>query len=164
MIDRGGAGGLVGQELLWACDDLFLWWHALQQGDADRPLFDRKVNRLRSQVRSQVRAGVNGGCTRAAGTCAEILKVEAALGTLTRVEGIEPTNNAAARALRHAVLWRKLSHGTASAGGSRFVSSILSVVETCRQQGRNVLEFLATCTQAALDKVALPSLLPQINL
>lgn len=164
MIDRGSAGGPVGQELLWASDDLFLWWHALQQGDADRPFFDRKVKRLRSQVRAQLRAGLACGCPRTAGTCAEILKVEAALWTFTRVEGIEPTNNAAERALRHAVLWRKLSHGTASAGGSRFVSSILSVVETCRQQGRNVLEFLTACTQAALDKVALPSLLPQSNL
>ena len=32
-------------------------------------------------------------------------------------EGIEPTNNAAERALRHAVLWRKGSGGTDSSGG-----------------------------------------------
>jgi hypothetical protein len=30
------------------------------------------------------------------------------------------------------VLWRRMSHGTASAVGSRFVASILSVVETCK--------------------------------
>ena len=30
-----------------------------------------------------------------------------------------------------------------------FVANILSVAESCRQQGRNVLEFLTACTQAA---------------
>jgi hypothetical protein len=33
--------------------------------------------------------------------------------------------------LRHAVIWRKLSFGTQSAGGSRFLETMLSVTETC---------------------------------
>ena len=33
---------------------------------------------------------------------------------------------------------RKLSFGTQSAAGSRFVETMLTVIETCRQQGRNV--------------------------
>jgi hypothetical protein len=52
--------------------------------------------------------------------------------------GVEPTNNARERALRHAVLWRKLSFGTQSPGGSRFVETMLTGIETCRQQSRNV--------------------------
>jgi transposase len=43
-------------------------------------------------------------------------------------EGIEPTNNAAERALRHAVLWRKGSGGTDSSRGSRF-SGLFQIVE-----------------------------------
>jgi transposase len=49
------------------------------------------------------------------------------------VEGVEPTNNASERALRPAVIWRKLSFGTKSAAGSRFVETILTVVETCHR-------------------------------
>ena len=60
--------------------------------------------------------------------CAEILKVEAALWTFARVEGLEPTNNAAERALRPAVLWCKRSFGCHSAGGCRFVERLLSAV------------------------------------
>jgi hypothetical protein len=41
------------------------------------------------------------------------------------------------------------------------VANILSVVETCRQQGRKVLEFLTACCEAALAKRPIPSLLPQ---
>jgi hypothetical protein len=73
--------------------------------------------------------------------------------------GIEPTNNAAERALRHAVLWRKSSGGTASEWGSRFVERVLSVAATCRQQGRNVLEYLTGCFRAHVTGGPLPSLL-----
>ena len=78
-----------------------------------------------------------------------------------RVEGVEPTNNAAERALRHAVLWRKTSHGTDSEAGSRFVENILSIVATCRQQGRDVLEYLTLCCEAALRGERPPRLIPR---
>jgi transposase len=57
------------------------------------------------------------------------------------------------------VLWRKSSGGTASEWGSRFVERVLSVVATCRQQGRNVLEYLTECFRANSLGLALPSLL-----
>ena len=96
-------------------------------------------------------------------SCRELLKVEAALWTFARVEGVEPTNNAAERALRHAVQWRKTSYGTDSAAGSHFVANILSVVATCRQQGRNVLDYLTQACEATLQGLKPPSLLPQAN-
>ena len=77
-----------------------------------------------------------------------------------RVEGIEPTNNDAERALRHAVIYRKISGGTDSESGSRFVERILTVVATCRQQDINVLDYLTRCYQAHLDGQPAPSLLP----
>jgi transposase len=57
-------------------------------------------------------------------------------------------------------LWRKSSGGTASAWGSRFVERVLSVAATCRQQGRNVLEFLTGCFRAHLEGQSAPSLMP----
>ena len=74
--------------------------------------------------------------------------------------GVEPTNNAAERALRHAVIWRRISGGTASESGSRFVERMLTVVATCRQQGRNVLEYLTSCFEADRRGQVIPSLLP----
>ena len=61
---------------------------------------------------------------------------------------IEPTNNNTERALRHAAIWRKLSFGTQTSRGSRFVERMLTVVETCRQQNRSVIEFLTESLQA----------------
>jgi transposase len=62
--------------------------------------------------------------------------------------------------LRHGVIDRKLSGGTDSESGSRFVERMLSVVATCRQQEVDVLEYLTRCYQARLEGKAAPSLLP----
>ena len=66
------------------------------------------------------------------------------------------------RALRHAVIWRKLSFGTQSAAGSRFVERLLTVIETCRRQDRNVFDWLTDAVQAKLRKDTAPSLLATV--
>lgn len=75
------------------------------------------------------------------------------------VAGVEPTNNAAERALRHAVIWRKLSFGTQSAAGSRFVERMLTVIETCRRQARNAFAWLTQAVRAAFSGQPAASLL-----
>jgi transposase len=94
------------------------------------------------------------------GMCRELYGHRQWLWTFLRHEGIEPTNNAGERSLRHAVIWRKLSFGTQSAGGSRFVETMLTVIETCRQQGRNVFAFVTEAVAAHLAGQPVPSLLP----
>ena len=83
---------------------------------------------LRRQVGEHLRSGAACGCAKTAATCAELLAVEASLWTFARVPGVEPTNNAAEREVRHAVCWRKTSFGTDSERGSRFVERVLTVV------------------------------------
>ncbi|MGL6096535.1 MAG: hypothetical protein ACRC7O_12145 [Fimbriiglobus sp.] len=61
------------------------------------------------------------------------MAVEVSLWTFARIGGIEPTNHAAERALRHAVAWRKVCYGRQSESGHRFVEHILTTVATCRQ-------------------------------
>ena len=77
-------------------------------------------------------------------------------------EGVEPTNNAAERAIRPAVLWRRTSFGTQSAAGSTFVARMLTVVMTLRAQKRNVLEYMTTACRAAREGQPAPSLLPEV--
>ncbi|QEH36750.1 hypothetical protein OJF2_53350 [Aquisphaera giovannonii] len=62
--------------------------------------------------------------------------------------------------MRHAVIWRKLSFGTQSPHGSRFVETLLSVIETCRQQDRNVLDFVTHAVTAHFRGETSPTLLP----
>jgi transposase len=160
MIDRHNAGSALGEELLLFSDDLFHWWYRVRDGTLLRSSLRTYIAGQRAWLRSLLKRGAVCGCAKTAGVCRELLPLEPALGTFLRVEGVEPTKNAAERALRHALLWRKSSYGTASVKGSRYVANILSVVTTCRCQGRNVLEFVTACCQARLQGRAAPSLLP----
>jgi transposase len=72
----------------------------------------------------------------------------------------EPPNNVAERALRPAVLWREGSFGSDSALGSRFAERLLTMVATCGQQGRHLLDFLVAAYEAILWGSPPPSLLP----
>ena len=92
---------------------------------------------MRRHVARLLKAGQTCGVAKTEGVCREVLKVYEALWTFVRVEGVEPTNNAAERAIRPGVLWRKGSFGTQSAQGSRFVEAMMTVVATLKQQHRN---------------------------
>ena len=160
MIDRENCGSEIGKSLLESSDQLFHWWHQVRDGTLARSSLQNDVGSLRLAVREQLKRGAECSCKKTAGTCRKLLKQESFLWTFVWVEGIEPTNNNAERMLRHAVLWRKSSGGTDSEAGSRFVERMLSVVATCRQQNRNVLEVLTACCAARLTDGDAPSLLP----
>jgi transposase len=162
MIDRRDAGSGVGEDLLMHADILLVQWKRVRDGTLTRRGFRQSyLGWIREEVLALLGRGAGCGCATTAGVCRELLVVEPALYTFAAVEGVEPTNNAAERALRHAVCWRKTSYGTDSAQGSRFVERVLTVVTTCRQQGRDVLEFLTECCRAALRHTAPPALLPR---
>jgi len=76
------------------------------------------------------------------------------------VEGVEPSNNAAERAVRFAVLWRKGCFGSDSARGSRFVERFLTVRATLRSQKRDLYAYLKEACTAALNGQCAPSILP----
>jgi transposase len=163
MVDRGGEAAEVGRRLLGHSERLFGWWHRVRDGTMARPTLRCYVDFMRSSFRADLRRGLDCGCAKTAGTCRELLAGETHLWTFVRVEGVEPTNNDAERALRHGVIYRKLSGGTDSESGSRFVERMLSVVATCRQQDINVLGYLTRCYQAHLDGEPAPSLLPSTS-
>lgn len=160
LVERGGESQRLGQALWAQAEQLFSLWHRVRDGPLNRADFQIQVQPLRQRVGELLREGVQVAHPKTAATCAKILQVEAALWTFVDHEGVEPTNNAAERALRRAVLWRRRSFGTQSESGSRFVERILTVVTTLRQQHRDVLDFLTDACAAAIAKRPAPSLLP----
>src|SRR5207244_206217 len=115
---------------------------------------------IRHEVGAWLRQGVDCAHPRTAGTCNNVLAHESALWTFVYREGVEPTNNAVEQILRQAVLWRKKSFGTRGRNGSRYVERILTVVATCRLQGRGVLDYLTEACTSAVRHQPAPSLLP----
>ena len=140
MCDRGGRSEAIGDALLAQAHQMFTWWHRVRDGTLQRSTFRSYMTPLRREVERLLEAGSGCGVPKTAGTCRDILKRREALWTFVQVEGVEPTNNTAERALRPGVLWRKGSFGTQSEEGSRFVETMMTVVATLKQQQRNVLE------------------------
>jgi transposase len=158
--DRGGRSEELGEALLAQAHQMFTWWHRVREGTLQRSTFRAYMTPLRREIERLLEAGRRCGVPKTEGMCRDILKRRAALWTFVQVDGVEPTNNTAERAIRPGVLWRKGSFGTQSEAGSRFVESMLTVVTTLKQQQRNVLEYLTEACEAALRGDAAPSLLP----
>ena len=74
-------------------------------------------------------------------------------------EGVEPTNNSAERALRHAVIWRKITFGNRSEAGEVAVSRLLTIAATCKMQNRDALAYIATAIRSHRRGETPPSLL-----
>lgn len=161
FVDRGGDSARVGEGLLSQAEVMFRWWHRVRDGTLKRSSFRVYLGGVRKRVGDLLREGEACAHPKTAQTCKNLLKVEGALWTFGRREGVEPTNNAAERAVRPGVLWRKGSFGTQSAAGSRFVERMMTVVATLRQQERNVLDYVTAACQAAIRGEAPPSLLPR---
>src|SRR5499433_3646834 len=157
---RGGASEEIGDALLEQAHQMFTWWHRVREGTLARSTFRSYMTPLRREVERLLEAGSTCGEPKTEGTCREILKRREALWTFVQVDGVEPTNNTAERAIRPGVQWRKGSFGTQSEAGSRFVESMMTVVATLKHQKRNVLDDLTAAHEAALHGEAAPSLLP----
>jgi transposase len=65
------------------------------------------------------------------------------LFTFLTIPGLDATNWRAEQALRPAVVNRKVWGGNRTPAGSRAQAILASVLETCRQQGRDALDFLS---------------------
>lgn len=172
IAERGGQSKPIGEGLLEQARRLFELWHRVRDGTLTREGFAAAVVEIRAQVQQWLAAGAAYEVVRGeksvraktARTCRELLKVESALWLFVRVAGVEPTNNAAERALRPAVIWRRTSLGTQSELGSQFVARMLTVTQTLRSQQRPVLEYLTAACEAARQSLPAPSLLPDISL
>lgn len=161
IAERGGTSTRIGDDLLAEAKRLFGWWHRVQEEDLSRERFQTYVRPLRKRIHALLTQGQNCKQLKTARTCTKILLLFDALWLFVDRAGIEPTNNTAERAVRHGVLWRKISGGTHSEQGSRFVERILTVVATLRQQNRNILAFILAACEARLTGARSPSLLPE---
>jgi len=150
----------LGHDLMRQQKLLFQHWRRYQAGKIKWNTFQKNVRPIRDKFDSLLLRGLFSGNDRLIGFCDELYSRREWLWTFTQIEGIEPTNNTAERALRPAVIYRKLSFGTQSAKGSRYLERILTVSETCRIQGRSVYQYLIATMEASFAGRTAPSLLP----
>ena len=161
MVDRTNAGSATGKALLELAKAMFGLWFQVRDGTLTREGFREKAKPVRQGILHALMEGQYVGCAKTRACCTQLFESEEKLWTFLDHEGVEPTNNAAERALRCVAIWRKLCFGTQSASGSRFVESALTIWQTCKLQGRNICEYLRDSFEAATRGERPESLVPQ---
>jgi len=170
ISERSGVSNQLGEALVKQQEQLFKLWHRVRDGTLARGDFVTSAHPIRTQLKALLQEGADykigtkeqTPLAKTVRTCRQLLKVEPAMWLFVTVEGVEPTNNAAERAIRPAVLWRRTSFGTQSQAGSTFVARMLTVVTTLRSQQRHVLEYMTVACRAAREGKTAPSLLPEV--
>jgi transposase len=168
IAERPGASAEFGAELLGLQQQLFGHWHHYKEGTIDWLALQQDCWPIRQAFETMLKRVVELGYQRGertpwaktVRTCQQILQLADGLWTFLETRGIEPTNNAAERALRQSVIQRKISHGVQSRQGAICRSRLLTVTTTLRQQGRDVWQFLEQAWIAHHRGGVMPSLLP----
>lgn len=132
-----------GEAGLRACEELFWAWE-IYQHVGERTELKRRIRTLRRDLKPLLRtyAGKAPRYKRTRGLARNLLKIWPALWTFADHHGVEPTNNHAERALRGAVIYRKLSLGSQNDNGEQRIARLLSAHTTCRLQHRSLHTYL----------------------
>jgi transposase len=168
LSERSGKPGQLGHRLLELAGEVFACHreHVGALANADHPdhpaliALREQLGPLRETFHELLEQGAEGKHAKTARFCSGILQEYDALWTFADVPGISPTNNDAERAMRGPVVLRRISGGTQSERGNRWIERILSTIETCRRQGRSAQAYLHDAIDASLHYRPIPTLVP----
>jgi hypothetical protein len=161
--ESGPEGESIGLGLRKEAKKMFRKRHRFQRWKEAQEKAGVKVSLtvLESQlegIRRRMVVLLEEGVRRGIAKCAGILKVEAQLWTFATKAEVDPTNNAAERAIRPAVVWKKRSYGVESERGARYVETMLSIWATCRCNDVNAANYLRELIHAHRSKTTLPAI------
>ncbi len=167
IAERQGVSGEIGLELLALQQQLFVQWHQWKDSTIDWDQLQQSCRLIRQHFEGTLQRVVDLGLARkertpwaqTVRTCQQLLQRKEAVWTFLDHAAIEPTNNAAERALRQSVIQRKISLGVQFASGAICRSRLLTVTTSLRQQGRAIWQFLEQAWIAHHRGAAMPSLL-----
>ncbi|HEN4771467.1 TPA: transposase, partial [Legionella pneumophila] len=148
ISERPGVPGKIGKKLLKAYERLFKFWKT--EYDPNILSFKKPRKRFRyfkARLLRHLREGSRCTHKATARTCTNILESVDSLWNFFEIPNVPPTNNHAERQLRPLVISKKLTFGTQSERGSRFIERIFSVAATCKQQQKDVLVFIMDALQ-----------------
>ena len=155
----GPADKSFGQRLLVDFKRLFHLWHLRDKVPGER--FGSLMLRIRDRVLRLAASCAEGEASESRRLARRLVKHGESVFRFLFRAGVEPTNNAAERAVRTAVIDRRITQGTRSLKGRQWNERIWTVLGTCRKQGRSAWRFLQEALLAFHGHGPAPSLIPQ---
>ena len=143
IAERKGQAGRLGQRLVrWARLTVRVE-HRWQSSQYASDVYRQRLARIRHHFSEELETGLTHHVkTRTGNQCQRLLRDEPMLWTFLSHPGLPLTNNAAERALRPYVIWRKTSFASQSYRGDQFRPLILSITETCKRLGVSAYDLL----------------------
>ena len=149
IIDAKGAGAQRAEAIRQGEKAMFRSWHAFKNDELDRAGLKAATRAFRDDFKTFCEDGLaQTADDRWRKLGKSLLNLWPAVFTFLDADGLEPTNNHAERQIRPGVIWRKLTQGTRSDFGSICAARLLSVTTTCRQRGRDTLDYLTEALTA----------------
>jgi hypothetical protein len=135
-----GVNEQAGQFGEWLLKELRGLIHTIAEGGEEAKT---RCSPMIARLKRACLLGRDGPTEKMRALAREILNDWEAVVAFVKNPGLPPTNNEAERALRHAVISRRISQGTRTSEGSRAYSALLSVIETCRLRKVNPWDYIA---------------------
>jgi transposase len=148
IAERSGFDKVIGETLLGCKTKIFDLWHQFKDDRIERKELIKNIEAgPKEDLKVILKVGaLHRDCrNKTKATCIDFLQRFDMLWIFVYKDGVEPTNNAAERGLRHGVIWRKLSHGSQSEAGERFVERVMTVAATLKLRAANTLEYFTIC-------------------
>ena len=162
LIEVPGETAVQAAMIKLASDRAFGLWWAFEAGTLPRLQLVRRMRPIRDEIHNRLRFILTEASSTRRGLALadDLLRQDTSLWTYVRRKGVSPTNNAAERSLRPAVIWRKISYGARFPEGCRFVGSILTVLGSAKRRGLDPRVWLTTAIRAVRLGEGPPLLLP----
>jgi transposase len=163
FAERAGLDGEWGQVMLEYLKTIFELWRDYREKRRSRRSFRRKSR----QYRDDFEYGLLVASTKGKHSPSlkrfsrSLLRRAGNLWVFATRDGVEPTNNQAERDLRGIVITRRISYGSKSERGDRFIERINSVVTTLKRQGKKCLDYLVEALGAWKTGSAAPTIFSQ---
>ena len=103
----------------------------------------KKCSPIRARLKRVCNLGSESDHPKLRALAREILNDWDAVVAFVKNPELPATNNEAERALRHAVISRRISFGTRTSEGSRAYAALLSVIETCKLRKQDPWEYIS---------------------
>ena len=161
ISEARGKLGKIGFELHELSKKILKMRGRVRDGTLQWKTFQRRMPELQKRVESLLGSGARFD-GKLGGKCREILKHKECLWAFVEDQNVEPTNNFAEQIVRQGVIWRKISFGTQSDRGARYVERILTMCATCRLQNRSIIEYLRQACHCHLNGISSPDLVVNV--
>ena len=150
----------IGKQMLEDQERIFDLWHQYRGQDLDRSALCQQTSIIRARMKHNLRLASRTEHKAARTLGKSLIKNWDKLWTFLRIDGVEPTNNSAERALRPLVILKRIFQRLPSDRGKKFFERLFSIGATARIRGVPYFDWLIKALHAAHQGMPLPELEP----